>query len=157
MEGEALVFHCNVSVTENALSVNWWHIPKGRVLIAGMDQDGRLNIGSSYLERRGDIRLEKVLSSTFVLTIYNTSARQDTGLYHCEMTEWSKGRSWKHTQEISTTVKPWGKLILSLSLFKYFYLSWVINTRLNAIHYILLLGSSLEIQLERLGFVCLFL
>ncbi|XP_053164887.1 immunoglobulin superfamily member 2 [Hemicordylus capensis] len=113
IEGEALIFHCNVSITDNSLSVNWWHIQKARdltELIVSMDQGGRLKIGTSYLERgaHGDLRVEKVDASTFILAIYNTSASSDTGLYRCEVSEWAKGRSWKHTQEISTTVEPLG-------------------------------------------------
>ncbi|XP_033001771.1 immunoglobulin superfamily member 2-like [Lacerta agilis] len=121
MEGETLVFNCNVSIAANSLSVNWWHIQRDRdppLLIASMEQNGRLKIGASYLERsaHGELRLEKRDPSTFTLTIYNTFATKDTGLYRCEMTEWSESRSWKHTQEISTRVEPLGqnlKAILS--------------------------------------------
>ncbi|XP_061485494.1 immunoglobulin superfamily member 2-like isoform X2 [Rhineura floridana] len=121
MEGETLVFHCNVSLAANSLSVNWWHIQKARdppVLLASMDQDGRLKIGTSYLERsaHGELKLEKMDHSAFILTIYNTLAAKDTGLYRCEMTAWSKGRNWRNTQEISTEVEPLGlnlKAVLS--------------------------------------------
>ncbi|XP_062983672.1 immunoglobulin superfamily member 2 [Elgaria multicarinata webbii] len=121
MEGEALAFSCKGSVAENLLSVNWWHIQKDGsppLLIAGMDQDGRIKIGPSYVERsaQGELQLEKVDSAAFTLTIYNTLATNDTGLYRCELTEWSKGRSWEHTQEISTKVQPLGlnlKAVLS--------------------------------------------
>ncbi|XP_054830252.1 immunoglobulin superfamily member 2-like [Eublepharis macularius] len=113
IEGAALNFHCNASVAGNSLSVKWWHISKDRsppVLIANMDQEGTLKIGSFYLEHsaRGDLRLEKVDSSTFTLTIYNTSATDDSGLYRCEVTEWFKGRSWKHAQDISANIEPLG-------------------------------------------------
>nr|XP_056714172.1 immunoglobulin superfamily member 2 [Euleptes europaea] len=113
MEGEALTFHCNAGVAENSLSVKWWYISKNKsppMLIANMDRDGMLRIGTSYLERstHGDLRLEKVNSSTFTLTIYNTSATEDSGLYRCEVTEWFKSRSWQHTQEISATVESLG-------------------------------------------------
>ncbi|XP_060129634.1 immunoglobulin superfamily member 2 [Zootoca vivipara] len=121
MEGETLVFNCNVSIAANSLSVNWWHIQRDRdppLLIASMERNGRLKIGASYLERsaHGELRLEKRDPSMFTLTIYNTLATKDTGLYRCEVTEWSESRSWKHTQEISTRVEPLGqnlKAILS--------------------------------------------
>lgn len=122
MEGEALVLHCNGSVAENPLSVKWWLIQKGNppVHIASTDQDGQLKISASYMERHahGELRAEKMEPSTFTLTIYHTSSRKDTGLYRCEMTEWTKGRSWKYTQEISTKVIPLGKLSL-LRMFGY--------------------------------------
>ncbi|KAL8190706.1 UNVERIFIED_CONTAM: hypothetical protein K2H54_059622 [Gekko kuhli] len=113
MEGEALIFRCKASAAENPLSVKWWHVLRNKsppVLIANMDQDGMLKIGTSYLERsaRGDLRLEKVDSSTFTLTIYNTSATDDSGLYRCEVTEWFKGRNWEHAQEISANVESLG-------------------------------------------------
>lgn len=114
VEGEALNFHCNASVTDNSLSMSWWQIQNERdppVLIASMDRDGRLKIGPPYLKRaaHGDVRVEKVDSSTFTLTIYNTSAPDDTGLYRCEVTEWYKDRSWKYIQEISTKVESLGQ------------------------------------------------
>ncbi|XP_020666406.3 immunoglobulin superfamily member 2 [Pogona vitticeps] len=113
MEGDALVLHCNGSVTENSLSVKWWLIQKAGespVHIASMDQDGQLKIGASYVERnaRGEVRAEKMEPSIFTLTIYHTSSSNDTGLYRCEVTERSKGRSWKYTQEISAKVVPLG-------------------------------------------------
>ncbi|KAF7250880.1 Immunoglobulin superfamily member 2 [Varanus komodoensis] len=112
-EGETLTFHCNGSVTENSLSVNWWHIQKDgdpQMLIASMNEEGKIKIGTSYMERsaRGEIRLEKTDSSVFTLMIYNTYATNDTGLYHCEVTEWWKGKSWRHIREISTKVVPLG-------------------------------------------------
>ncbi|KAH0624927.1 hypothetical protein JD844_032860 [Phrynosoma platyrhinos] len=121
MEGSALVFYCNGTITDQSLSVTWWHIQKERdppLFIASMDQDGKLKIGPCYLERSasGELRLEKLGSSIFTLTIYNSSATKDTGLYRCEVTEWSKVKSWKHTQEISTKVEPLGldlKAVLS--------------------------------------------
>ncbi|XP_042313079.1 immunoglobulin superfamily member 2 [Sceloporus undulatus] len=121
MEGSALVFYCNGTITDQSVSVTWWHIQKDReppLFIASMDQDGKLKIGPCYLERSasGELRLEKLGSSIFTLTIYNSSATKDTGLYRCEVTEWSKGKSWKHTQEISTKVEPLGldlKAVLS--------------------------------------------
>ncbi|KAJ7320421.1 hypothetical protein JRQ81_019932 [Phrynocephalus forsythii] len=109
-EGEALFLHCNNGhVAENSLSVKWWLIQKigdPPVLIASMDPDGQLKIGASYVERNahGELRAEKMEPSTFTLTIYHTSSTKDTGLYRCEVTEWSKGRSWKHAQEISAKV-----------------------------------------------------
>ncbi|XP_048350013.1 immunoglobulin superfamily member 2 [Sphaerodactylus townsendi] len=113
MEGEVLTFRCNASGTENSLSVKWWYTSKNNnpsVLIANMDQGGMLKIGTSYLERsaRGDLRLQKVDSSTFILTIYNTSATDDSGLYGCQVTEWFKGRSWETIQEISAIVESLG-------------------------------------------------
>lgn len=116
VEGNSLSFHCNVSAAENSLSMSWWHtqIDRDPVLIASMAQDGRLEIGTSYLERgaHGDLRIEKVDSFTFTLTIYNTSATTDTGLYRCEVTEWYRDRSWKYIEKISAEVESLGKMIL---------------------------------------------
>ncbi|XP_060626555.2 immunoglobulin superfamily member 2 [Anolis sagrei] len=111
VEGSALVFHCNGTITEKSLSVTWWHIKKNGdspLFIASLDQDGTLKIGHSYLERsvNGELRLEKLGPSIFTLTVYKSSATQDTGLYRCEVAELSKGKSW--TQEISTKVEPLG-------------------------------------------------
>ncbi|KAJ6633890.1 hypothetical protein lerEdw1_014277 [Lerista edwardsae] len=110
VEGDSLTFHCNVSAAENSLSMSWWHTQMESdppVLIASMAQDGRLELGTSYSERgaHGDLRVEKVDSFTFTLTLYNTSATADTGLYRCEVTEWYKDRSWKYIQQISAKVE----------------------------------------------------
>ncbi|XP_003219159.3 immunoglobulin superfamily member 2 [Anolis carolinensis] len=110
-EGSALVFHCNGTTTEKSLSVTWWRIEKNGdppLFIASLDQDGTLKIGHSYFERsvNGELRLEKLGPSIFTLTIYKSSATQDTGLYRCEVAELSKGKSW--SQEIATKVEPLG-------------------------------------------------
>ncbi|CAM4456057.1 immunoglobulin superfamily member 2-like [Lepidochelys kempii] len=116
VEGDTLILHCEVSGATSPLLVNWWHLRKNGDQpehIVGMEQDGMLRPGPSYQERSAnrDLRLEKMNSTTFTLAIYNTSATDDGGSYKCEVTEWSKDRSWKQAQETSVAISP-----LSLNL-----------------------------------------
>ncbi|XP_013805517.2 immunoglobulin superfamily member 2 [Apteryx mantelli] len=109
--GDALIFLCEVRGTTNPLSVQWWHLQHHQgppALVATMERDGSLTLGSAYRDRgaQGSIRLEKAGSSAFTLVISNTSAPSDGGSYRCEVVEWSRGKSWMQTEEIAVTVSP---------------------------------------------------
>ncbi|NWH20590.1 IGSF2 protein, partial [Grus americana] len=108
--GDALTFLCEVQGTTNPVSVRWWHLPPQhlgpRVLVATMEQDGTLSLGSVYRDggTRGSLRLEKASSGTFTLVIPNTLDESDGGQYGCEVTEWSRGQSWTKERETAVTV-----------------------------------------------------
>nr|XP_025949120.1 immunoglobulin superfamily member 2 isoform X2 [Dromaius novaehollandiae] len=109
--GDALIFLCEVQGTTNPLSVRWWHLQQHQgppTLVATMEQDGSLTLGSAYRDRgaQGSIRLEKAGSSAFTLVISNTSAPSDGGSYRCEVVEWSRGKSWMQAEETTVTVSP---------------------------------------------------
>ncbi|NWJ10597.1 IGSF2 protein, partial [Crypturellus undulatus] len=109
--GDALIFLCKVQGTTNPLSVRWWHLQRHQdppALVATMEQDGSLTLGSDYQDRgaQGSIRVKKTGSNTFILVISNTSAPNDSGSYRCEVVEWSRGKSWTQAGETTVTVSP---------------------------------------------------
>ncbi|NXP71135.1 IGSF2 protein, partial [Ramphastos sulfuratus] len=107
--GDALILLCEVQGGTSPVSVQWWHLPLEhpgpRVLVAAMEQDGTLSLGSTYRDSRtrGSLRLEKAGSGTFTLVIPTTLDEGDGGHYWCRATEWFRGQSW--TQEGETAVK----------------------------------------------------
>ncbi|NXA21338.1 IGSF2 protein, partial [Ibidorhyncha struthersii] len=110
MAGDALILLCEVQGTTSPVSVQWWHLPPQhsgpRVLVAAMEQDGTLSLGSTYQDgrTRGSLRLEKASSGTFTLVIPNTLDEGDGGQYGCKATEWSQGQSWTVEGETAVTV-----------------------------------------------------
>ncbi|KFO14001.1 Immunoglobulin superfamily member 2, partial [Balearica regulorum gibbericeps] len=108
--GDALTLLCEVQGTTSPVSVQWWHLPPQhlgpRVLVATMERDGTLSLGSVYRDgrTRGSLRLEKASSGTFTLVIPNTLDESDGGQYGCEVTEWSRGQSWTKERETAVTV-----------------------------------------------------
>ncbi|XP_077928688.1 immunoglobulin superfamily member 2 isoform X2 [Halichoerus grypus] len=110
-EGEALTLLCKADGAESPLSVEWWHLPQGQKqpeLVAGMQQDGTVQLGASYkeLNNQGSTRLEKMDWATFQLEISSTNTT-DSGVYECRVSEGTRnqarGRSW--TQKLAVTVK----------------------------------------------------
>ncbi|KAK6486990.1 immunoglobulin superfamily member 3-like isoform X1 [Huso huso] len=96
-EGSAVHFTCTVnSITENQgrLSVFWKLTDKQSQAreIVSVDQEGMVVPSPSYRERSsyGEVRVERVRSGTFTLSVYNTLPK-DQGLYTCTVTEWVKG------------------------------------------------------------------
>ncbi|KFQ65428.1 Immunoglobulin superfamily member 2, partial [Pelecanus crispus] len=114
MAGDALIFLCKVQGATSPVSVQWWHLPPQhpgpRVLVATMDRDGTLSLGSAYQDggTRGSLRLEKASSGTFTLVIPNTLDEGDSGRYGCKVTEWSRGQSWTEEGETAVTVSSMG-------------------------------------------------
>ncbi|KAM9247044.1 LOW QUALITY PROTEIN: immunoglobulin superfamily member 2 [Leptosomus discolor] len=114
MAGDALIILCEVQGATNPVSVRWWYLPPQHpgpwVLVATMEQDGTLSLGSAYQDSRtwGSLRLEKVSCGTFTLVIPNTLDEGDGGRYRCEATEWSRGQSWKKEGETAVTVSSMG-------------------------------------------------
>ncbi|NXP05077.1 IGSF2 protein, partial [Thinocorus orbignyianus] len=112
--GDALIFLCKVQGVISHVSVQWWHLPPQhpgpRMLVATLEQDGTLHLGSAYQDGRthGNLRLEKTSSGAFTLVIPNTLDEDDSGQYGCEVTEWSKGRSWTEVGETTVTVNSMG-------------------------------------------------
>ncbi|NXN43592.1 IGSF2 protein, partial [Rhinoptilus africanus] len=114
MAGDALILLCEVQGATSPVSVRWWHLPPQhpgpRVLVATMEQDGTLHLGSAYQDgrTRGSLRLEKGSSGAFTLVIPNTLDESDGGRYGCKVTEWSQGRSWTEEGETAVTVNSMG-------------------------------------------------
>uniref|UniRef100_A0A8C5T8N0 Ig-like domain-containing protein n=1 Tax=Malurus cyaneus samueli TaxID=2593467 RepID=A0A8C5T8N0_9PASS len=110
MEGEPLTLLCEVQGATGPVSVRWWHLPSqrpgDRVLVATMERDGALSLGSAYQDGRtwGSLRLEKASPGTFTLVIPSTLGEDDGGQYRCEATQWSRGRSWTEKGEAAVTV-----------------------------------------------------
>ncbi|NXC17662.1 IGSF2 protein, partial [Corythaeola cristata] len=110
MAGDALILLCEVRGATSPVSVQWWHLPPQhpgpRVLVATMEQDGTLSLGSAYQDSgtRGSLRLEKVSSGTFTLVIPNTLDEGDGGRYGCKATELSRDQSWTEEGETTVTV-----------------------------------------------------
>ncbi|XP_021155326.1 immunoglobulin superfamily member 2 isoform X1 [Columba livia] len=108
--GDALILLCEVQGATSPVSVRWWHLPPQhpgpRVLVATMEQDGTLSLGSAYQDSRtrGSLRLEKASSGMFTLVIPNTLDEGDGGRYGCKATEWSRGQSWTEEGETTVTV-----------------------------------------------------
>ncbi|NXG05409.1 IGSF2 protein, partial [Sakesphorus luctuosus] len=111
--GDSLILHCEVQGATSPVSVQWWHLPLQHpnpgVLVATVEQDGSLRLGSTYQDGRawGSLRLEKVSSGTFTLVIPST-LDDDGGQYRCEATEWSRGQSWTVEGETAVTVNSMG-------------------------------------------------
>ncbi|KAM6095318.1 immunoglobulin superfamily member 2 [Chlamydotis macqueenii] len=113
MAGDALILLCEVQGATSPVSVQWWHLPPQHrpwVLVATMERDGTLSLGSAYWDRgaRGSPRVEKTSSGAFTLVIPNTLDEGDGGRYKCEVTEWSRGRSWTEEEETAVTVSSVG-------------------------------------------------
>ncbi|KFM04308.1 Immunoglobulin superfamily member 2, partial [Aptenodytes forsteri] len=114
MEGDALILFCEVQGATSPVSVQWWHLPPQhpgpRVLVATMEWDGTLSLGSAYQDgrTRGSLRLEKASSGAFTLVIPKTLDESDGGRYGCEATEWSRGQSWTEEGETVVTVSSMG-------------------------------------------------
>lgn len=114
--GDALILLCEVQGATSPVSVQWWHQPLQhsgpRVLVATMEQDGTLSLGSTYQEggTRGSLRLEKASSGTFTLVIPNTLDEGDGGRYGCKATESSQGQSRTEEGETAVTVSSMGEL-----------------------------------------------
>ncbi|NXV62238.1 IGSF2 protein, partial [Molothrus ater] len=108
--GDALVLHCEVQGATGPVSLRWWHLPPQqpghRELVAAMEQDGALNLGSAYRDggARGSLRLQKESSGTFTLVIPSTLDEDDGGQYRCEATQWSRGRNWTGKGEAAVMV-----------------------------------------------------
>ncbi|KAM9277627.1 immunoglobulin superfamily member 2 [Cariama cristata] len=114
MAGDALILLCEVRGATSPVSVQWWHLPPQhtgpRVLVATMERDGTLSLGSTYQDggTRGSLRLEKASSGAFTLVIPNTLDESDGGWYGCKATEWSRGQSWTEEGETAVTVNSMG-------------------------------------------------
>lgn len=112
--GEPLILRCEVQGTTGPVSLQWWHLPPQRpghrVLVATMERDGSLSLGSAYQDgrARGSLRLQKESSGTFTLVIPST-LEDDGGQYRCEATQWSRGRSWTGKGEAAVTVSSMGE------------------------------------------------
>ncbi|XP_030119280.4 immunoglobulin superfamily member 2 isoform X1 [Taeniopygia guttata] len=111
--GEPLILRCEVQGATGPVSLRWWHLPPQRpghrVLVATMEQDGSLSLGSAYQDgrARGSLRLQKESSGTFTLVI-PSALEDDGGQYRCEATQWSRGRSWTGKGEAAVTVSSMG-------------------------------------------------
>ncbi|NXL42979.1 IGSF2 protein, partial [Podilymbus podiceps] len=120
--GEALILLCKVQGATNPVSVQWWHLPPQHpglwVLVATMDRDGTLTLGSTYEDNRtrGSLRLEKNNSGAFTLVIPNTLDEGDGGWYRCKATEWSRSQSWTEEGETAVTVSSMAGLGLQATL-----------------------------------------
>ncbi|NXP21076.1 IGSF2 protein, partial [Scytalopus superciliaris] len=112
--GDSLIFQCEVQGATSPVSVRWWHLPPQRpgprVLVATMERDGSLRLGSTYQDgrTRGSLRLEKESSGTFTLVIPNTLDEDDGGQYGCVATEESRGQSWTAEGKTAVTVNSLG-------------------------------------------------
>ncbi|NXT75073.1 IGSF2 protein, partial [Zapornia atra] len=112
--GDALTFLCQVRGATSPVSVQWWHLPPQhmgpRLLVAAMEQDGTLSLGSSYRDGGtwGGLRLEKSSAGTFTLVIPSTLGESHGGRYVCEVTERSRGQSWTEEGETAVTVSSMG-------------------------------------------------
>ncbi|XP_015219860.2 immunoglobulin superfamily member 3 [Lepisosteus oculatus] len=114
IEGDAIHFTCSVRSTvdkEGSLSFSWQLVDKQGSTqdIAAVDQIGTVRPGPSYRERSsyGEIRVERVRSDTFTLSVYNTLPK-DEGQYKCGVAEWVSrpDGSWEKIGEKSA-----GKLV----------------------------------------------
>ncbi|NXM42579.1 IGSF2 protein, partial [Gymnorhina tibicen] len=112
--GHPLTLHCEVQGATGPVSLRWWHLPPQhpghKVLVATMERDGTLSLGSAYQDgrTRGNLRLQKESSGTFTLVIPSTLDEDDGGQYRCEATQWSRGRSWTEKGEVAVTVSSMG-------------------------------------------------
>jgi len=114
--GDALILLCEVQGATSPVSVQWWHLlpqhPGPPLLVASMERDGTLSLGSAYQGGgpRGNLQLEKATSGSFTLVIPNTLDKGDSGRYGCKATEWSRGQSWTKEGETAVTVSSMGEL-----------------------------------------------
>ena len=114
--GDALILLCEVQGATSPVSVQWWHLlpqhPGAPLLVASMERDGTLSLGSAYQGGgpRGNLQLEKATSGSFTLVIPNTLDKGDSGRYGCKATEWSRGQSWTKEGETAVTVSSMGEL-----------------------------------------------
>ncbi|XP_053826464.1 immunoglobulin superfamily member 2 [Vidua macroura] len=112
--GDPLVLHCEVQGATGPVSLRWWHLPPQHlghgVLVATMEQDGTLSLGSAYQHgrARGSLRLQKESSGTFTLVVPSTLDEGDGGQYRCEATHWARGRNWTGKGEAAVTVSSMG-------------------------------------------------
>ncbi|NXY40838.1 IGSF2 protein, partial [Ceuthmochares aereus] len=122
MAGDALILLCHVQGATSPVSVQWWHLPPQhpgpQVLVATMERDGTLSLGSTYHNNRtrGSLRLEKASSGAFTLVIPNVLDEGDGGRYGCKVTEWFKGQSWTKEGETTVTVSSMAGLNLHATL-----------------------------------------
>ncbi|NWR27758.1 IGSF2 protein, partial [Tachuris rubrigastra] len=120
--GDSLILHCEVQGATSPVSVQWWHLPPQHlgpgVLVATMEQDGSLRLGSTYQDgrTRGSLQLEKASSGIFTLVIQSTLDEDDGGKYRCEATERSRGQSWTEQGETAVTVSSMAGLSLRATL-----------------------------------------
>ncbi|NXU09755.1 IGSF2 protein, partial [Pardalotus punctatus] len=120
--GDSLILLCEVQGATGPVSVRWWHLPPQhpghKVLVATMERDGTLSLGSTYQDggTRDSLRLEKESSGTFTLVIPSTLDEDDGGQYRCEATQWSRGRSWTEKGEAAVTVSSMAGLGLQATL-----------------------------------------
>ncbi|XP_063112217.1 immunoglobulin superfamily member 2 isoform X2 [Cavia porcellus] len=110
-EGEPLTLLCKTGGPERPLSVSWWHISQNHatpMLVAGMKQDGTLQLGNSPGGPRShdNTRLDKVDWATFRLEMAFTTVAE-SGVYQCRVSERTQKQAgdqyWAHS--ISVTVK----------------------------------------------------
>ncbi|AWP13223.1 putative immunoglobulin superfamily member 3-like [Scophthalmus maximus] len=93
LEGDAIQLTCSVQSTTGPLSVAWhWtdkQTPELTQEVASVDRDGTVWHSPTYRERSsyGEIRVERVRSDTFSLSLYN-ALPGDEGQYRCTATEW---------------------------------------------------------------------
>ncbi|NXO33926.1 IGSF2 protein, partial [Locustella ochotensis] len=112
--GDPLVLRCQVQGATGPVSLRWWHLPPQRpgrrALVAAMEQDGSLSLGSAYRDggTRGSLRLEKESAGAFTLVIPSTLGEEDGGQYRCEVTEWFRGRNRTGKGEAAVTVSSMG-------------------------------------------------
>ncbi|KAF2975632.1 hypothetical protein EK904_010110 [Melospiza melodia maxima] len=109
--GDPLTLHCEVQGATGPVSLRWWHLspqqPGHRELVAAMERDGTLSLGSAYRDggARGSLRLQKESSGTFTLVIPSTLDEDDGGQYRCEATQWARGRNWTGKGEAAATLR----------------------------------------------------
>ncbi|XP_030089926.2 immunoglobulin superfamily member 2 isoform X1 [Serinus canaria] len=112
--GDPLILHCEVQDATGPVSLRWWHLPPQqpghRELVAAMEQDGTLSLGSAYQDggARGSLRLQKDSSGTFTLVIPSTLDEEDGGQYRCEATQWSQGQNWTVKGEAAVMISSMG-------------------------------------------------
>ncbi|XP_072369884.1 prostaglandin F2 receptor negative regulator-like isoform X1 [Scyliorhinus torazame] len=114
--GESAELECRVLNLQNAenakLTVTWYFIPKGQngapevtLLIATMDQDWILKLGTNYTERaeKGETVFMKPELHAFKFQMQH-ALLSDRGEYFCNVTAWVKqrGNAWLEKQEISS-------------------------------------------------------
>ncbi|NXB29081.1 IGSF2 protein, partial [Eulacestoma nigropectus] len=112
--GDSLILRCEVRGATGPVSVRWWHLPPQhpghRALVATMERDGTLSLGSAYQDgqTRGSLRLEKESSGAFTLVIPSTLDEDDGGQYRCEATQWARGQNWTEKGEAAVMVSSLG-------------------------------------------------
>lgn len=113
LEGDVIQLTCSVQTTVGHLSVVWQRTDKDAAgpaqEVASVDRDGTVILSPAYKERSsfGEIRVAKVRSDTFILSLYN-SVPGDEGQYQCTATEWLQSGTepelnWEEIGEKSST------------------------------------------------------